>query len=446
MDKNGICFAVSVILATLVLVGCSRFQEEDLFEESAALRVVHFNEQLQSRLVTQSSGENNGWVIQYFVGGSFEGFNLFGRFYDNGKVTLAGNHRFLRNGKANKYTESTTFYEMIREEGPVLAFNTWNDILTVFVDPVDPASAPNTLINDGEGMYGDQNLVFERFDGNDIVFHGERHSAKVRFVPCDRPWETYIVDTETMKNYITNSTITSYYVVCGTDTLYFKDLRKGIFTYCERINDPLYPSTINCVFTPTGFNLQRKNHIEGTSFREFRLAEDKTHLISENDSVQVIAMWDNYIVNSRSTTWNFDRDNFSDEQKALLEQIDAELTKFNKNYSLAQIGLGRSTGSGAVRGLVVTFYTNTAKTKTNTAGLSLTTSLPAYGQMQITYGDDEKIDKNFSNIASKSDVEALVRQFAATLSGTYEMVPNDYFLPTGCELHAVGGGNEYILK
>ena len=44
-----------------------------------------------------------------------------------------------------------------------------------------------------------------------------------------------------------------------------------------------------------------------------------------------------------------------------LEQLDAELARFNKNYSLAQVGLGRSTGSGAVRGLVVTFYTNTAK-------------------------------------------------------------------------------------
>ena len=447
-------YTLGVTLVAVAFASCSRFEEENLFEETAALRVVHFNEQLQSRLVAQSCDGNHGWVVQYFVAGTdekdYEGFNLFGNFYDNGKVTLASNHRYLRNKNANKYTEFTSSYEMLREDGPVLSFNTWNDILTVFVDPVSPSQAPNTIVSDGEGMKGDQNLVFRRYEDNNIVFCGERHSAVVRFVPCDRSWQDYIKDTETTKNSFTNSTITSYYVVCGTDTLYFKNLRNGVITYCERINDPLYPSTINCVFTPNGFCLQHRNNIKGTTFKDFTLASDKTHLVSENDSVKVIATWDNYIVNVRNTTWNFDMDSFSDEQKVLLAQIDAELTNFNAlfktDYSLAQVGLGRSTGTGAVRGLVVTFYTNKAKTKTKTAGLSLTTSLPAFGQMQISYGKDEQVDKNFSNIANSTDFGTLVRQFAATLSGTYDIVPNDYFLPTGCDLHPVGGDNVYILK
>ena len=439
--------AVSVVLATFAFVGCSQFQEDDFFDESASLRIQHFNEQLQSRLVAQSSNGNYGWVIQYFVASEIEGFNLFGRFYDNGKVTLASDHRFLRNGNAGKYTEHSSFYEIVSEEGPVLSFNTWNDILTVFVDPVNPSYAPSTIVSDGEGLSGDQNLVFNGFDNNNIKFRGERHSARVRFVPCDRPWQDYINDTKETWNFITNNTITSYYVVCGTDTLYFKNLRGGVITYCERINEPLFPSTINCVFTPKGFYLQHRDSIKGTSFQEFSLIEDKTCLLSENDSVQVIPTWDTYIVNVRSTTWNFEQDKLSAEQKSLLEQINTELNAFNKNYSFAKVGLGRSTGSGAVKGLVVTFYTNAAKTKTNTAGLSLTTNRPAYGQMQIVYGGDaEVIDKNLSTIGAKSNTEALMRQFAATLSGTYTVVPNNYFLPTGCELHAVEGGIDYILQ
>lgn len=436
-----------VALVAISLAGCTRFEEDDLFDESASLRVTHFNEQLQSRLVAQSQGEKNGWVIQYFVSGTdeldFEGFNLFGKFSGNGKVTMAGNHRFLRDGKAGNYTEFTSTYELLKEEGPVLAFNTWNDILTVFVDPVDPANAPSALIKDGEGMGGDQNLIFQGYEGNNILFHGQRHFGGVRFVPCDRPWEDYLADTETLKNYITNSTVTSYYVICGADTLYFKNLRGGIVTYCERVNDPLFPSTINCVFSPTGFYLQHRNSIKGTSFQEFFLAEDKTCLMSENDSVKVIATWDNYIVNGRNTIWNLDMDNLSDEQKGLLAQIDAEAKKFNKDYSLLQVGLGRSTGSGAVKGIVFTFK---VKTKTNTAGLSLTTSRPSFGMMQIAYSDGEKADKNLTTMAKKCDIEQIARQFAATLSGTYDIVPDNYFLPTGCELHSVDGGNDYILK
>ena len=281
---------------------------------------------------------------------------------------------------------------------------------------------------------------------NEILCRGERWDAHIRLVKADRDWQTYINDTETMKNRITSTAINSYYLISGPDTMYCVGLRNGRYRISERVNNPLKVDSVSCCFTPTGFRNEDVDTLGRHLFQEFKLNEEGTALVNEDGNVQVIATWDNYIVNARSTTWNFDQDKFSDEQKGLLEQINTELKKFNSNYSLAQVGLGRSTGNGAVKGLVVTFYTNAAKTKTNTAGLSLTTSLPAYGQMQISYGEDEKTDKNLSNIASKSDVETVVRQFAATLSGTYNMVPDDYFLPTGCELHAVEGDNEYILK
>lgn len=453
INQNGafgllLCFALCSSVFTFT--GCTRFEEDDLFDESAALRVTRFNEQLQSRLVAQSSDENYGWVIQYYVAGNedtdFEGFNLFGRFYDSGKVTLAGNHRFLREGKAGSLTEFTSLYELLKEEGPVLAFNSWNDILTVFVDPVDPSVAPNYIVKDGEGMGGDQNLVFQDYVNDNIIFRGERYSAEVRFVPCDRPWQTYIDDTEATKKHIANSTITSYYVVCGTDTLYFKNLRSGIITYCERVNDPLFPSIVNCVFTPNGFSLQHRNKIGKTSFQDFTLTDDKSRLVSENDSVQVIATWDNYIVSARNTVWDFDQEKLTDEQKDLLTQLNTELKKFNKNYSFAKLGIGRSSGADAVKGLVLTFYTNAAKTKTNTAGLSLDFYRPVFGQMKISYSEDSKTDKNLVALNNKCSAETVLRQFAASLSGTYDIVPDDYFLPTGCELQAIGGGNNYTLK
>ena len=435
------CMAV----AAIALAGCSRFEEEDLFAESAALRIEHNSDKLQEILVNAPYG----WVMQYYTGDGvsiFEGFNLFAKFEKSGKVTMAGNHRFLRDGNAGKYTEASSLYELILEDGLVLAFNTWNDVLTPFVDPVAFWAAPKTLLKDGEGMQGDQNLVVTSMSENELLFRGERYDANIRMVKADRDWKTYIEDTDAMKSRIANSVITTYYITDGDTTMYFSGLRGGRYLYCERLVNPLKRDSLSCCFTPTGFRNESVDTIGTHTFQEFKLNEDGSALVNEDGSVKVIATWDNYIVNARNNTWNFDMDNFSDEQKTLLEQIDAELTKFNKNYSLAQVGLGRSSGSGAVRGLVVTFYTNTAKTKTNTAGLSLTSELQAMGQMKISYSEDEKTDKNLSNIASKSDVETLVRQFAATLSGTYDMIPNDYFLPTGCELHAVDSDRNYILK
>ena len=455
MRKDIRYFMMGVALAAVALSGCSQFEEENLFSESAAQRIVHYNEDLQARLVEQSSNGNNGWLIQYFVASEYEGFNLFGRFNENGKVTLASDHRFLRGGNAGNYTEDTSFYEMLREEGSVLAFNTWNDVLTVLVDPVSPSDAPKTILPDGVGLQGDQNLVFEsnEEDGS-IMFHGERNLAKVRFVPCDRPWETYIDDTKDTKKAITNTTITTYYVVCGTDTLYFKNLHKGIITYFDRIEDPMFSSTLTCVFTPTGFRLQYPDSIADAQFQEFSLASDKSCLLSEDEKVKVIAMWDYYIVNSRGTTWNFDQDKLTDEQKSLLALINAELKKaFDNTFNITSVGLGKGkTVASASPGPLIVFdysYTSKGTKKKSSIGIAVTTSMPTFGQMVIKVSPDDSVDSNMDNFFTRSGgsyVESLVRQFAATFDGTYSIVPDDYFLPTGCELRAIGGGNNYSLK
>lgn len=444
------CSVCCAVCAATVMLSSCKFEQEDFFPESASLRITHLNEQLKDRLVKESAEGTNGWLIQYFVAGtddySFEGFNLFGRFYKSGMVTLAGNHRFLRGGNANKYTEHTSTYDMLAEEGPVLSFDTWNDILTVFEDPVSPTAAPGSIQANGEGMYGDHNLVLTGYDDASITFRGERHGAITRFVPCDRPWQDYMDATAKTKSDITSDIITSYYVTNGTDTMYFAGLNKGCFSYCDRVNDPLTSKTLSCVFTPIGFRLHKSEELGKNKFQEFHIAADSTCLVSESDTVRVIATWDNYIVNVRNAVWNFDQSQLSDTQKALLEQINEQFKKYNKNYSLAEVGLGRSSGSNAVKGLVFTFYTNTAKTKTNTAGLSLNTTRPAFGQMKIEAGSDEKMDKNLTTIAGKSDAEALARQFAATLVGTYELLPDNYFHPISCELQTVGGGMKYLLK
>ena len=438
----GLSFIICQLLFSTALTSC-QFEDEDYFDESAAQRIETITGNIKQTLVNAQ----NGWVMQYFTGtDDIEGFNIMVRFDNSNKVTMGSDHRFLRDGKAGIYTEYASLYELLKEDGPVLAFNTWNDVLTPLVDPVDPSAAPKNLVKDGEGMKGDHNFVVLSYGNDEVLLRGERHSARVRLVPCDSSWENYLAATNTLKSYYATSTITNYYVTNGTDTLYFKNLRRGVITYCERIDDPLFPTTINCVFTPTGFRLHHENDIKGTKFQEFHMAADSTCLVSENDSVKVIALWDNYIVNARNTTWNFDVEQLTDAQKALVDQIDAELKKFNKSYSIANIGLGRSTGKNAVKGLVVTYYTNAAKTKSNTAGLTLNTTLPAFGQMQIDYNEECKVDGNMEALANRCDAETLARQLAATLIGTYDMVPNNYFLPTGCELRAVGGGNNYILK
>lgn len=449
MKKDIRYIAMGVAFATVVLAGCSQFQEDNLFDESAALRIEHNAEKLQNILVDAP----NGWVLQYYTGRGisvFEGFNLFAKFERSGKVTLAGDHRFLRNGNAGKYTEHSSLYELIREDGLVLAFNTWNDVLTPFVDPVAFWAAPDILVKDGEGMQGDQNLVVKFMSENQIILRGERYDAEVRLVKADRDWQTYIADTKAMKERFTSDDIDSYYITAGDQTMYVVGLKNGRYRISERVKNPLKVDSLSCCFTPYGFRNESVDTLAGHIFQEFKMAEDGSALLSEDGSVRIIATWDTNLAESDEVMW-FDGETLSADLKAKYDQLMAVLETANKVYS-PRIGIGRSaltSGANSVVGLVIEWYSNRRLTKPSLTrgGLTMKRSVPVMGQMTITYEEDSTTDNDMKDLLDKdAALVDLVRGFAAALAGTYQMTPNNNFVPTEVLFQSLEGESSFKLK
>lgn len=440
---------MGVAFATVALAGCSQFQEDNLFDESAALRIEHNAEKLQNILVDAP----NGWVLQYYTGRGisvFEGFNLFAKFERSGKVTLAGDHRFLRNGNAGKYTEHSSLYELIREDGLVLAFNTWNDVLTPFVDPVAFWAAPDILVKDGEGMQGDQNLVVKFMSENQIILRGERYDAEVRLVKADRDWQTYIADTKAMKERFTSDEINSYYITAGDQTMYVVGLKNGRYRISERVKNPLKVDSLSCCFTPYGFRNESVDTLAGHIFQEFKMAEDGSALLSEDGSVRIIATWDTNLAESDEVMW-FDGETLSADLKAKYDQLMAVLETANKVYS-PRIGIGRSaltSGANGVAGLVIEWYSNRRLTKPSLTrgGLTMKRSVPVMGQMTITYEENSTTDNDMKDLLDKdAALVDLVRGFAAALAGTYQMTPNNNFVPTEVLFQSLEGESSFKLK
>ena len=449
MKKDIRYIAMGVAFATIALAGCSQFQEDNLFDESAALRIEHNAEKLQNILVDAP----NGWVLQYYTGRGisvFEGFNLFAKFERSGKVTLAGDHRFLRNGNAGKYTEHSSLYELIREDGLVLAFNTWNDVLTPFVDPVAFWAAPDILVKDGEGMQGDQNLVVKFMSENQIILRGERYDAEVRLVKADRDWQTYIADTKAMKERFTSDDIDSYYITAGDQTMYVVGLKNGRYRISERVKNPLKVDSLSCCFTPYGFRNESVDTLAGHIFQEFKMAEDGSALLSEDGSVRIIATWDTNLAESDEVMW-FDGETLSADLKAKYDQLMAVLETANKVYS-PRIGIGRSaltSGANGVVGLVIEWYSNRRLTKPSLTrgGLTMKRSVPVMGQMTITYEENSTTDNDMKDLLDKdAALVDLVRGFAAALAGTYQMTPNNNFVPTEVLFQSLEGESSFKLK
>ena len=102
---KGLVYAGMGAVLSTAFSSC-RFEDDDYFSESAALRVEHNGEQLVNKLTAAP----NGWVIQYFCANdvsTFEGFNLFATFEKNGKVKVKTD--------ADAVIERYTDYEYVRK-------------------------------------------------------------------------------------------------------------------------------------------------------------------------------------------------------------------------------------------------------------------------------------------------------------------------------------------
>ena len=429
---------------TTMFSACT-FEQEDYFEESAAIRIQHVNNEIQQTLSAPSS--ENGWVIQYYVAGTdemdFEGFNLFGKFYENGKVTLSSDHRYLRNGNAGKYTEYTSYYEMLSEEGPVLCFNTWNDILSVFVDPVSPSSAPGSLIDDGEGMNGDDRLVVLSYSPDEVLLRGERHSAPIRFLRLDRSPEEYIVLTAVAKMVFAGGKIDEYRLTNGSATRFISGISKGYFDYVDRLDDPLDKSVKSCVFTPSGFRTRDPFVVGNDTVQEFVLDLENDLLLSGN--VQMLPCWERFVNKQVSANGavSITADGSCDAFAALYNKLATDIQTAFPTQTFDYITFGKSSESGTKSRVGLVFYASTSRSKFLTGFSGSVTFDEENATATISIDPNDPSD-NFGNY-SKKDIGSSFTDIVNAMNGTYSIQVNTKFGPTKATWTKVNDPSFYFV-
>ncbi len=427
--SNILCVMLSGAALAAMFSACT-FEQEDYFDESAAIRIQHVNDEIQKTLSAPSS--ENGWVIQYFVAGTdeltFEGFNLFGKFYENGKVTLSSDHRYLRNGNAGKYTEYTSYYEMLAEEGPVLCFNTWNDILSVFVDPVDPSAAPGSLVDDGEGMNGDDRLVVLSYSPDEILMRGERHSAPIRFVKSDLSPEAYIDKTTVAKMEFAGGKIDEYRLSNGSDTRFISGISNGYFDYVDRLDDPLDKSVKSCVFTPNGFRTRDSFVLGNDTVQEFVLDLEKERLVCGN--VEMLPCWERLVTKQISANGavSITTDGACESFATLYNKLASDIQAVFPSQILNYITFGKSSESGSKSRVGLVFYVTTTRSKFLTGFTGTVTFDEDNATATISIDPNDPSD-NFGNY-SKKDIGASFTDIVNALNGTYTIEVNSKFRPS----------------
>lgn len=164
----------AVALATLSLQSCLT-DDKELFDESAANRieaVVAADKQLLE-------SATNGWQLHYYTGKQYTGggYTMFVKFKD-GKA-------YASSDIAPADSVATSSYDVIKDKGPVLTFNTENGIMHFLAQPYQ---------NDVDGEQGDYEFVIMRTTNDSIFVQGKKWGNEMVFtrVADDVNWEDQI--------------------------------------------------------------------------------------------------------------------------------------------------------------------------------------------------------------------------------------------------------------
>lgn len=168
MNKKLLSFLL-MMLPTLLLTSCLKDQD-DTFSESASERVANYLDKTKQVLTSAE----NGWVLDFFPDRdqSYGGYSFTLKF-DESNVAVCTE-------LAEDVTESiTTTYTLDNEDGPCLAFDTYNDYLHFFATPSGSTGAGGYEAYDGDfifiimGISEDQNTITLKGNrsGNILYMH-----------------------------------------------------------------------------------------------------------------------------------------------------------------------------------------------------------------------------------------------------------------------------------
>ena len=155
-------YLVMIALLATTFVACSR-DEESLFDKSAAERA---REAVENAFDVFTSAEN-GWEMAYFpnLEADAKGYNMVLKFNKNGNVSATAKNSTTTMNKIMTDTAST--WAVKSDYGPILTFDTYNDVFHAFSDPQE----------NGAGLLGDYEFLILKATPEVVILKGKKHSA-----------------------------------------------------------------------------------------------------------------------------------------------------------------------------------------------------------------------------------------------------------------------------
>lgn len=254
----------SILIGTAVLglSACSLHDDTELFGEPAAERLEK-NVAADKTLLESAA---NGWELHLWTGKDYSGggYTYFMKFA-NDKVTVSSDI-----APANMKTTSS--YDVISDQGPVLTVNTYNEIFHYLAEP---------SMDDDDGEQQDYEFVIMRTTNDSIYLRGKKwgnHMVMTR-VAESTSWEDEINKIQQMDEDL----MRTFSLVEGNDTLGGVSLGDDrILTYTDKSGYkkiPYYVST-------KGITLAKPLEVNGKALQELDYDADDMSLNPDGATAQ----------------------------------------------------------------------------------------------------------------------------------------------------------------
>lgn len=262
MRKQKIYTVISM-LAFLIVSACSLHEEEDFFNDSSANRMSEALKQYKEILVAPE----NGWIMKYYPSDdlSFGGFNLLVSFNENGNATIAGEN-------AAPDESATSLYSLIQSAGPVLTFNSYNEILHLFSEPLG-------------GYAGEFQFTIMSATPEKVVLSGTKTRNTIVLVPMPKE--------QTWSDYLKAVTKTQQDIFLGTFNLKVNGKEIGSVMQDKNVFTLTYAGAgeldakkkIPFVYTSDGIELYEPLTIDGVTMSRFKADTENVSYVCTDASV-----------------------------------------------------------------------------------------------------------------------------------------------------------------
>lgn len=258
----------SILIGTAVLglSACSLHDDTELFGEPAAERLEK-NVAADKTLLESAA---NGWELHMWTGKDYSGggYTYFMKFA-NDKVTVSSDI-----APANMKTTSS--YDVISDQGPVLTVNTYNEVFHYLAEP---------SMDDDDGEQQDYEFVIMRTTNDSIYLRGKKwgnHMVMTR-VAGSTSWEDEINKIQQMDEGL----MRTFSLVEGNDTLGGVSLGDDrILTYTDKSGYkkiPYYVST-------KGITLAKPLEVNGKALQELDYDADDMSLNPDGATAQGVKL------------------------------------------------------------------------------------------------------------------------------------------------------------